>query len=327
MALALPGHEVVERMQTIRLGISSLASSRLAYGCWRSAGSWNPTEVTPESEAAGRRGIIAAYEAGYTLFDNADIYCRGVCAQILGRVLREVSGLRGRVPIATKCGIRFAGDPRPDSPQRYDFSGEYIVSACEQSLKRLGLETIDLYMLHRPDYLADPHEIAGAFAQLQEAGKVRFFGVSNFRPTLVTALQAACPMPLIVNQVEISLAKLDCFTDGTLDQCLTGQITPLAWSPLGGGLLGDGAKRLLPSQEGFQTAGIVNALDDIAKARGVSRTVVALAWLLKHPSRMIPILGSTDPQRIRDATRAAELDLTREEWYRLLLAARGAPLP
>ena len=327
MALALPGHEVFERVQTIRLGISSLAGSRLAYGCWRSAGSWNPAEVTLESQAAGRRGILAAYEAGYTLFDNADIYCRGVCEQILGRVLREVSGLRERVLIATKCGIRFAGDPLPDSPQRYDFSGEYIVSACEQSLKRLGLETLDLYLLHRPDYLADPHEIAGAFAQLQDAGKVRFFGVSNFRPTLVTALQAACPMPLIVNQVEISLAKLDCFTDGTLDQCLAVQITPLAWSPLGGGLLGDGAKSILPSLQGFQPAGIVKALDDIAKARGVSRTVVALAWLLKHPSRMIPILGSTDPQRIRDATRAAELDLTREEWYRLLLAARGAPLP
>ena len=326
MALALPGHEV-ERMQTIRLGISSLASSRLAYGCWRSAGSWNPAEVTPESQAIGRRGIIAAYEAGYTLFDNADIYCRGVCEQILGRVLREVSGLRERVLIATKCGIRFGGDPLPDSPQRYDFSGEYIVSACEQSLKRLDLETIDLYMLHRPDYLADAHEIAGAFAQLQEAGKVRCFGVSNFRPTLVTALQAACPMPLIVNQVEISLAKLDCLADGTLDQCLTAQITPLAWSPLGGGLLGDGAKSILPSLQGFQPAGIVKALEEIAKARGVSRTVVALAWLLKHPSRMIPILGSTDPQRIRDATRAAELDLTREEWYRLLLAARGAPLP
>lgn len=314
-------------MQTIKLGISSLASSRLAYGCWRSAGTWNPAEVTPESEAAGRRGIIAAYEAGYTLFDNADIYCRGVCEQILGRVLREVSGLRERVLIATKCGIRFPGDPRPESPHRYDFSGEYIVHACDQSLKRLGIETIDLYMLHRPDFLADPHEIAGAFAQLQDAGKVRFFGVSNFRPTLVTALQAACPMPLIVNQVEISLAKLDCFTDGTLDQCLTEQITPLAWSPLGGGLLGDGAKRILPSLQDFQPAGVVKALDEIVHARNVSRTAVALAWLLRHPSRTIPIVGSTDPQRIREAVRATELELTREEWYRLLLAARGAPLP
>jgi len=250
-----------------------------------------------------------------------------VCEQLLGRVLAEVSGMRGRVVVATKCGIRPTGDPRPESPQRYDFSGEYIVRACEQSLKRLGLETIDLYMLHRPDFLADPYEIAGAFAQLQDAGKVRFFGVSNFRPTLVIALQAACPMPLIVNQVEISLVKLDCFTDGTLDQCLTEQITPLAWSPLGAGLLGDGAKRLLPSQQGYQPAAVVKALDEIAKDRGVSRTVIALNWLLKHPSRMIPIVGSVDPQRIRDAVRATEFDLTREEWYRLLEAARGAPVP
>lgn len=314
-------------MQTIKLGTSSLWSSRLAYGCWRSAGTWNPAEVTPEGEATGRRGIVAAYEAGYTLFDNADIYCRGVCERLLGSVLREVSGMRQRVLVATKCGIRFAGDPRPESPQRYDFSGEYIVSACEQSLKRLGIETIDLYMLHRPDYLANPHEIAGAFAQLQDAGKVRFFGVSNFRPTLVAALLAACPMPLIVNQVEISLTRLDCFTDGTLDQCLTEQITPLAWSPLGGGVLGEGAKRLLPSQEAYQPAGIVKVLDEIAGARHVSRTAVALAWLLKHPSRMIPIVGSTDPQRIRDAARAAEVELTREEWYRLLIAARGTTLP
>lgn len=325
--IALPRETgILPRMQTVKLGVSSLVSSRLAYGCWRSAGTSNPAEVTLESEAAGRRGIIAAYEAGYTLFDNAEIYCRGVCEEILGRAMSEVSGMRERVLIATKCGIRPAGDPQPDSPHRYDFSGEYIVRACERSLQRLGIDTIDLYMLHRPDYLADPHEIAGAFAQLQDAGKVRFFGVSNFRPSLVTAVQAACPMPLLVNQVEISLAKLDCFTDGTLDQCLTEHITPLAWSPLGGGLLGDGAKRILPSLQGFQPAGVVKVLDEIARARGASRTVVALAWLLRHPSRMIPIVGSTDPQRIRDATRATELELTREEWYRLLLAARGAPL-
>ena len=314
-------------MQTILLGVSSLRTSRLAYGCWRVAGSWDHTKITPESRAAGHRAIIAAYEAGYTLFDNADIYSSGEAERILGEVLKEISGMRARVLIATKCGIRPGGTPHPQSPQRYDFSKQHIIDSCEQSLKRLRLETIDLYMLHRPDYLANPHEIAGAFAQLLDAGKVRFFGVSNFRPTLVTALQAACPMPLIVNQVEISLARLDCFTDGTLDQCLTDQITPLAWSPLGAGLLGDGAKRLLPAQESYRPAAIVKALDEIASARGVSRTVIALAWLLKHPSKMIPIIGSNDPQRIREAMRATELDLTRDEWYRLLLAARGAPLP
>jgi predicted oxidoreductase len=314
-------------MKTTSLGVSSLVSSRLAYGCWRIAGTWNPAAVTPDREVAGRRAVIAAYEAGYTLFDNADIYCRGVAERILGQALREVPGMRPRVLIATKCGVRPAGNPTPDSPARYDFSGDHIVNSCEQSLKRLSVETIDLYLLHRPDYLADPHEVAGAFAQLQDAGKARFFGVSNFRPTLVTALQAACPMPLIVNQVEISLARLDCFTDGTLDQCLIEKITPMAWSPLAGGLLGDGAKRLLPAQQKYQIAPVVAVLDEIARARSTSRMVVALAWLLKHPSKVVPIVGSTNAANIREAVKAVELDLTREEWYRLLVAARGEPLP
>lgn len=314
-------------MQTIPLGVSSLTSSRLAYGCWRVAGSWNPAEVTPDSRAAGRRAIIAAYEAGYTLFDNADIYCRGEAERILGEVLQEVPGMRGRVLIATKGGIRSGGDPQPDSPPRYDFSAPHIISACEQSLKRLGLETIDLYLLHRPDYLADPEEVARAFSELRAAGKVRYFGVSNFRPTLVTALQVACPMPLIAHQVEISLGRLDPFTDGTLDQCLIERITPMAWSPLAGGLLGDGAKQLLPSQEAYRLERLLPVLDGIARSRGATRLTVALAWLLKHPARIQPVVGSTHPDRIREAVKAADLELTREEWYSLLIAARGEPLP
>jgi predicted oxidoreductase len=309
-------------MKTMQIGKSDLTSSRLAYGCWRVAGTWNPAEVTPSSEAAGRAAILAAYEAGYTLFDNADIYCRGRAEEIFGGVLREASGMRERVLVVTKGGIRADGEPK-----RYDFSGEHLVRACEASLQRMGIDTIDLYLLHRPDYLADPHEIAGAFAQLLDAGKVRWFGVSNFRPSLFNALQAACPMPLVVNQVEISLARLDAFTDGTLDQCLERSLTPMAWSPLGAGLLADGVKQLLPSQEQYRTGAVVKLLDEIASARGVSRAAVALAWLLKHPSRIQPIIGSTDPQRIRDAAKADDVELTREEWYRLLIAARGEPLP
>src|SRR2546427_2879214 len=269
-------------MQTMPLGVSSLKSSRLAYGCWRVAGSWNPAEVTPESRAAGRRAVLAAYEAGYTLFDNADIYCHGEAERVLGAALREAPDMRERVLIATKGGIRCAGDPQPGAPARYDFSAQHLLHACEQSLKRLGVETIDLYMLHRPDLLADPEEVAKAFSKLKDAGKVRYFGVSNFRPTLLTALQVACPMPLVVHQVEISLAKLDAFTDGTLDQCLIERITPMAWSPLAGGLMGAGAKRLLPSQEIYQPQKFVPTLDAIAKMHGVSRIVIALSWLLKH---------------------------------------------
>ncbi|HWX19639.1 MAG TPA: aldo/keto reductase [Candidatus Binatia bacterium] len=314
-------------MKTVLVGVSSLRSSRLAYGCWRVAGTWDPAEVTDQSRAAGCRAIIAAYEAGYTLFDNADIYCRGEAERILGAVLKEVSGMRERVLIASKCGVRPAGTPQPDCPQRWDFSAEHIIYSCEQSLKRLGLETIDLYLLHRPDLLADPEEIARAFSQLKSEGKVRYFGVSNFRPTLVTALQVACPMPLVVHQIELSLAMRAAFTDGTLDQCLIEKITPMAWSPLAAGLLGGGATRLLPGQRQYQPEKFLPVVDAVAKARGVSRTTVALAWLLKHPSKIMPIVGSIKPERIREAAKADDLELTREEWYRLLLAAQGEPLP
>lgn len=134
-------------------------------------------------------------------------------------------------------------------------------------------------------------------------------------------------MPLVAHQVEISLARLAPFEDGTLDQCLSERVTPMAWSPLAAGLLADGATRLLSWQQNYRTEGIVTALQQVAVARGVSRTVVALAWLLKHPSGIQPIVGSSNPERIRELAQAPDLELTREEWYRLLLAARGEPLP
>jgi predicted oxidoreductase len=314
-------------MKTIPLGSSSLTASRLAYGCWRIAGTWNPAEVSPNAEAAGRRAVVSAFESGYTLFDLADIYCDGVAETVFGQAMKSVSGMRERVVVATKCGIRKSGEPTPEAPYRYDFSADYIVRSCEGSLKRLGVDVIDVYQLHRPDYLMDPAEVARAFDQLKKSGKVREFGVSNFRPSQVTALQKACPMPLIVNQVEISLANLTCFDDGTLDQCLEERMTPMAWSPLAGGLIGDGAHRLLPSQQAYRPQAFVPVLDAIAKAHGATRITVALAWLLKHPSGIVPIVGSINPARIREAAKAPEVDLSREEWYRLLEAARGQRLP
>lgn len=317
MSVALTFEKIV---QTISLGPSPLKSSRLAYGCWRIADDKNNPE-------AGRRAVKAAYEAGYTLFDNADVYGRGEAEKTFGAVLKEISGMRERVLILTKCGVRHGGHPNPDSPNRWDFSGEHIINSCEQSLKRIGVDAIDILTLHRPDFLADPYEIVRAFEQLRNAGKVRFFGVSNFRPSLVTALQKACAKPLILHQVEISLAKLDTFTDGTLDQCMAENITPMAWSPLAAGLIGTGAKRLLQAQKNYRPEIFLPDLEAVAAARNTNRTVIALSWLLKHPSKIIPIIGSVNPGRIRDATKAAEIDLSREEWYRLLNAARGEPLP
>jgi len=307
-------------MKTIPIGGSPLRSSRLAYGCWRIA----ERDAAPGS---GRRAVLAAVDAGYTLFDHADIYCDGEAEKVFGQVLKEVAGLRERVVLATKCGIRKSGDPNPDSTYRYDFSADYIIQSCEGSLKRLGVEIIDLYQLHRPDFLMDPDEVAGAFVKLRDAGKAREFGVSNFKPAQVAALQSACPMPMRANQVEISLANLACFEDGTLDQCLAEKITPMAWSPLAGGLLADGPRRILASQQAYKPGAVVAALDALAKIRGSARTVVALAWLIRHPSRIIPIVGSTDPARIRQAATADVFELSREEWYRLLDAARGQTLP
>jgi predicted oxidoreductase len=306
-------------MKTVTLGNSPLCVSRLAYGCWRLA-------ATPENRAADKRAVITAYEAGYTLFDHADIYGRGEAEKIFGEVLREVPGMRDRLVILTKAGVRRADDP-PGSPYHYNLSGEHLIRSCEGSLQRLGVGTVDLFLLHRADWLTDPAEVAAAFVKLKESGKAKCFGVSNCRPSLVSALLAACPMPLVTHQVEISLGQLSTFEDGTLDQCLAVKMTPLAWSPLGGGQFGDGAKRLLKYQEGYRTAEVVPLLDDYAQARGVTRSAVALAWLLKHPSGIVPIVGSTNPQRIRDAAGATETTLSREEWYRLLAAARGGPLP
>jgi len=307
-------------MKSIALGTSTLSAGRLAYGCWRIAAS-------DGSPSRGRQAVLTAYETGYTLFDHADIYCAGEAEKLFGQVLAEVAGMREHILIATKCGIRKPGEPNPDAPYRYDFSAEYIIQSCEGSLRRLGIEVIDLYQLHRPDYLMDPSEIAGAFSRLRQAGKVREFGVSNFRPAQLAALQHACPMRLIVNQVEISLANLSCLEDGTLEQCLTNGVSPMAWSPLGGGKLADGARQILPSQEAYQTEEINKALDQMAGQHKASRPAVALAWLLKHPAGIMPIVGSTAPANIRAAAQADKLSLSREEWYQLLRVARGKPLP
>ncbi len=313
-------------MQKTPLGESKLSSSRLAYGCWRLA----PAGDIKTSLETARTAVLAAVDVGFTLFDHADIYCRTRAESAFGEVLRENPKLRKRLLVATKCGVRLAEEP-PGTPQRYDFSAEHIIRSCENSLRRLHVEEIDLFQLHRPDWLMDAEEVAIAFTSLHKSGKVREFGVSNFAPSQVAmiqrALQQKLEQPLVANQVEISLANLSAFTDGTLDQCQALNLTPLAWSPLAGGLLGDGGKDLLPGQKGYQVGGLVAALDALAAQRNVTRTALALAWLLKHPAKIIPIIGTTNPERIRAAAAAAEIELTREEWYYLLLAARGEPLP
>lgn len=307
-------------MEQITLGRTGIATSRLAYGCWRIAESGDDVADLK----TGRLAVMAALEAGYTLFDLADIYCGGRSEIIFGKLLKETPHLRRGIVIATKCGIRQSDGT---NAYRYDLSAEYIIESCEGSLRRLGVDAIDLFQLHRPDWLMHAAEVAEAFDRLLRAGKVRTFGVSNFGPSQVELLQHACGHPLAVNQVELSLLQLQPFGNGVLDQCQRLQITPMAWSPLGGGLLGDGAHRLLPSQERYEAARIVGALDRLALQRGMNRTAVALAWLLAHPSGIVPIVGSTQPERIQQAAMAGEVRFTRGEWYGVLELALGERLP
>jgi predicted oxidoreductase len=314
-------------MQTISLGQSSLTASRLAFGCWRLLGVNSPEEVTAERAAAAHAALVAAFEAGYTLFDLADVYSMGAAEIALGKTLKEVSGMRDRIVVASKCGVRKKGDPDTDAPYRYDFSKDYIVSSCEGSLRRLSLESLDLFMLHRPDWLCDPAEVAAAFSHLKAQGKAREFGVSNFNPTQRAALQKACPMPLVVNQVEISLLQLAAFQDGTLDQCVSERITPMAWSPLNGGRLVEELPININSPGHAQRIGVREELERIARRHDSSRKNIALAWLLKHPAKIQPVIGSSKPENIRDAVKATEVNLSREEWYTLLETALGQRLP
>ncbi len=314
-------------MQQIQLQGSELRCSRLAYGCWRIIAAGKAVEVTPEREEDARRAILAAYEAGYTLFDHADIYSDGLAEWVFGRLLRDKKDLRDQILVASKCGIRRAGEPSASAPYRYDFSAEHIINSCEASLKRLQTDRIDIYQLHRPDYLANPAEVAEAFTKLREQGKVRYFGLSNASPAFFALLQKFCPFKLIVNQVEVSLLKLDYFSNGTVEQCMSEGITPLAWSPLAAGRLSFNGQIDLNEPGHARRIQLRDAVDAIARERNASRAVTAIAWLLRHPSNIVPIIGSADPKNIREITRAVDLQLSREEWYLLMEGSIGQRLP
>jgi predicted oxidoreductase len=293
--------------------------------------SWGDGPRTAEEIERGIGILESAVDAGYTFIDHADIYGDTNCETIHGHALKRHPDWRDRLVVATKCGIRWEDEPKAGAPHRYDFDGGYIRRSCEQSLRRLNLDRIDLYQLHRPDFLADPDDIASAFIDLQKAGKVRHFGVSNFRPSLVSMLQSRLPFPLVSNQVEISPLKLDFFTDGTLDQCLEKKMTPLSWSPVAGGRIAAALEEngKLPEKPADLAAvqRLAPVLKDIAQAYSVTPLAIVMAWLMRHPSKIIPIVGSTRPEMIREAAKADGVTLDRESWYRILLAARGEKLP
>ena len=309
-------------MLTVPLGQSELKSTRLIYGCMRLPGTWNVAEIDDKRRREAFAALDAALAAGYNHFDHSDIYARGECERIFGDYLKANRSVREKIIITTKVGIRWPKDTGPDAPHRYDFSAAYIQSSCEGSLQRLGVDTIDVYLLHRPDVLMNPDEVAGAFEKLKQQGKVRHFGVSNFTISQTALLQSRMRDPLVCNQIEVHPLHLAPLEDGTIDDLYQRRITPTSWSPVAGGRLGDP-----PSAASDAPVRVMNALDAEAKSGGVSRTAVLLAWLLAHPAGILPIVGSRDPGRIRESVAADGVTLSREAWYRIYLAARGKPLP
>jgi len=296
--------------RTRLLGSSGIEVSSLAWGMWRLADGGH-------SAADTARLVHGALDAGITLLDTADIYGFdgksgfGAAEELLGVALRAEPALRPRMVLATKGGIR--------PPLPYDQSAAYLAEAIDASLRRLGTEVIDLWQVHRPDILAHPQEVARALDDAVAAGKVRALGVSNFTQGQIAALQHFLGQPLVGTQPEISPCRIDCIENGELDQAMMLGLTPLAWSPLGGG-------RLIEPKTPREVA-IAAALDVVAEKHAVSRSVAAYGWLMAHPSGIIPIVGSQQAARIAEAAQAWDMRWERQDWYAVLVAARGAALP
>jgi predicted oxidoreductase len=305
-------------MNKILLGSSNIESSRLIYGCMRIVG-----DNSSDDRAKGKRAIQAALDAGYDHFDHADIYGGGESEALFGEVLAESPSLREQMIITSKAGIRPRSDENAYAPTRYDFSKAYILASVEGSLKRLKTDHLDMFLLHRPDYLFNVDEVAQTFELLKASGKVKHFGVSNFKPSQVELLKSALSMPLLVNQVEINIHNIDTFVDGTLDQCQQHNITPIAWCPLGGVAYSAWGNTFSVDDE----QRIENELAQQSEKYGCQSWLVILAWLLKHPANICPIIGSTTPERIKMATKALTLDYSREDWYRLFEARNGQSVP
>ncbi|MBP3193140.1 aldo/keto reductase [Natronogracilivirga saccharolytica] len=261
-------------------------------------------------------------DMGVTTFDHADIYGDYTCEQLFGDAVAGNNGLRGKMQLVTKCGIRLQNsETRPGiSHQHYNTDYDYIIASAERSLKLLGTDRIDVLLIHRPDALMNADETARAFQQLKKDGKVLHFGVSNFTPSQVSLLQSRLPFQLVTNQIECSVLRIDPLHDGTLDQSQQMRMNPMAWSPLGGGSLftGDGEKEKRLRNE-------LAAIGDETGGYGIDQ--VALAWLLCHPSGIFPVVGSGKLARIQDAVASLGIALSREQWYRIWSASTGTPVP
>jgi len=300
--------EIILTPQLRPLGKSGLLVSPIAWGMWR----FGQSSVTE-----GCALIDAAFAAGVTLFDTADIYGFngsdgfGDAETLLGKVFAEDPALRDRMILATKGGIR--------PPLPYDQSTTYLTEALDASLTRLGVESVDLYQIHRPDILTHPQEVARSLENMVSSGKVRAIGVSNFTIPQIRALEAFLTIPLASLQPELSPLELGPIETGLLDLAMERDHAVLAWSPLGGGRIG--------SPEDDRSKAVAAALDVVAEQAGVSRAAAAYAWIMAHPAHAIPIVGTQNVARIAEIADVYKVRFTRQSWYDVLIASRGERLP
>jgi predicted oxidoreductase len=277
--------------------------SRIISGAWR----WNLEESKIDQL------ISASLDAGITTFDHADVYGDHGNEEIFGRILKKNVGFRNKMEIITKCGIKLSSGRRPKTwVKHYDTSKEHILWSAENSLRMFNTDRIDLLLIHRPDPLLNPEQVADAFSLLKQSGKVLHFGVSNFTPRQFEMLQSYLPFPLVTNQLEISISRHESLFDGNLDFLMKQRVCPMAWSPLGGGELIKGG-----SQELFNKA----------SKYGATNSQLSLAWLLKHPSGIFPVIGTTKPERITENAKAVDTKLDVQDWFEMLLVVQGKEVP
>ncbi|MDN4523873.1 aldo/keto reductase [Fictibacillus fluitans] len=325
-------------MRKMPLETRGITSSRLALGCMGFGGSWDRSPLSDDEVLKTEKAVDAAISTGITMFDHANIYTMGKAEEAFGRMLQGKPSLREQMVIQSKCGIRFADDI---GPGRYDFSKEHILASVDEILQRLTVDYLDILLLHRPDPLMEPEEVAEAFEQLKSSGKVRNFGVSNMNQAQIQLLEAYMDEKLIVNQLEMSLHKVDFadegvhvnqeaglsvhFTSGLMEHCMKEDIQIQAWSPLAKGIF-SGNNSIELTEAEAQTKELVAKM---AAEKETSLEAIVLGWLMRHPAKIQPILGTTNVQRIKDSADAVRISetMTREEWYDLYVSSRGVKLP
>jgi predicted oxidoreductase len=293
---------------------NTLQLSPIVAGCMK-WGQWGAAF----NIAAYRNMISTCVDNHITSFDHADIYGDYTTEEEFGAALKEMPSLRSSIQLITKCGIKMPAAGRPSfAIKSYNTSKEYIIECAHRSLKNLHTDYLDVFLIHRPDPLMNPAEIAEAFTTLKQQGKVLHFGVSNFTPSQVNMVHRF--FPLEINQLEISLLHLDPFHNGQLDQCIQEKIVPMAWSPLGGGhLLTDTA-----NEKGQRISAITAVL---SSKYNTSPENILLSFLHRHPSHIIPVMGTSKTERLLSAIEAAGISLEAEEWFMLWEASAGRQVP